>query len=166
MERKSYAEMHCSVAQCLEVVGDWWSLLIVRDVFLGVRRFDDFHERLGISRNTLTQRLGRLVDNGVLRKDAYSERPPRWEYRLTERGIDLWPIIDAMRQWGDKHAAPAGPPIEIVHRGCGEHIDPVLSCPCCGDALDARGVYAAPGPGEVERLVVRAHHDHDSEGTA
>ena len=71
-----------------------------------------------------------------------------------------------MRQWGDKHAAPDGPPIEIVHRGCGEHVDPVLGCPCCGDRLDARGVYATPGPGEVERLVVRTRHIHDSEGTA
>ena len=154
MERKSYADMHCSVAQSLEVVGDWWALLIVRDAFLGVTRFDDFQSRLGISRNTLNQRLGRLVDAGVLKKVPYSERPPRSEYRLTDRGRDLWPIIDALRQWGDKHAAPGGPPVEIVHRHCGHHTNPVLTCSSCGEELGARDVQAVPGPGEVERLVL------------
>ena len=80
MERKSFAEMDCSVAQCLEVIGEWWSMLIVRDAFLGVSRFDDFQRRLGISRNILQQRLGRLVEAGVLERVPYSERPPRHDY--------------------------------------------------------------------------------------
>src|SRR5206468_3556004 len=86
MERKSFSDMHCSVAQCLEVVGEWWTLLIVRDAFLGVTRFDEFQERLGISRNVLNQRLARLVEAGVLIKVPYSEHPPRFDYRLTDRG--------------------------------------------------------------------------------
>src|SRR5436305_5357242 len=93
VERKSFSDMHCSVAQALEVVGEWWSLLIVRDVFLGVTRFDDFQQRLGISRNVLNQRLRRLVEQGVLFKVPYSERPPRFDYELTEKGRDLWPVL-------------------------------------------------------------------------
>ena len=109
MERKSFADMDCSVAQCLEVVGEWWSMLIVRDVFLGVSRFDDFQRRLGISRNILQQRLARLVDAGVLARVPYSEHPPRYDYRLTDKGRDLWPVLTAMRQWGDRYARPVGP---------------------------------------------------------
>src|SRR3954452_13292002 len=108
MQRASFREMHCSVAQCLEIVGEWWTLLIVRDAFLGVRRFDDFQERLGISRNVLHQRLTTLVDAEIFDRVLYSERPPRHEYRLTDKGRDLWPVITTMRQWGDKWAAPDG----------------------------------------------------------
>jgi DNA-binding HxlR family transcriptional regulator len=100
--------MTCSVAQCLEVVGGWWSLLIVRDAFLGVTRFDDFQARLGISRNILTQCLNRLVDNGILKRLPYQDHPPRSEYRLTGKSRDLWHVVTAMRQWGDRWAA-AGP---------------------------------------------------------
>src|SRR5437763_16712418 len=89
MKRKSFSDMHCSVAQCLEVVGEWWSLLIVRDAFLGIRRFDDFPSHHGISRNILNQRLARLVETGVLTKVPYSERPPRLEHHLTDKGGDL-----------------------------------------------------------------------------
>ena len=89
MQRTSFRDMQCSVAQCLEVVGEWWSLLIVRDAFLGVTRFDDFAARLGISRNVLNERLAHLVDAGVLDRVAYSEHPPRYDYRLTEKGRDL-----------------------------------------------------------------------------
>ena len=98
MQRTSFEDMNCSVAQCLEVVGEWWSLLIVRDAFLGVRRFDDLQARLGISRNILNQRLTRLVDNGVLERVPYQEHPPRSEYLLTEKGRDLWHVVTAMRQ--------------------------------------------------------------------
>ena len=102
MERKSFAGMHCSVAQCLEVVGEWWSMLIVRDAFLGVTRFDQFQERLGISRNILNQRLHHLVEAGVLDKVPYCEPPPRHDYRPTDQGRDLWPVLTALRQCGDK----------------------------------------------------------------
>ncbi len=154
MERKSLADLHCSVAQCLEVVGEWWSMLILRDVFLGVTRFDDIQERLGISRNILSRRLSSLVDTGVLKKVLYSEHPPRFEYRLTKKGLDLWPVLTAMRQWGDQHAAPDGPPLVIMHKECGNVAEAVMVCSACGDPLQARDVVAVPGPGEVEQTVV------------
>jgi len=139
--------MSCSVAQCLEVVGEWWSMLIIRDAFMGVTRFDDFQRRLGISRNILQQRLVSLVDAGVLRKEPYSERPLRHEYRLTEKGVDLWPVLTAMRQWGDRYAAPDGPPIEVVHKSCGQVAVGRLICERCGEPMGPRSVRAVPGPG-------------------
>lgn len=156
MERKSFADMHCSVAQCLEVVGEWWSMLIVRDAFLGVSRFDDFQERLGISRNILNQRLTRLVGAGVLAKVPYQEHPPRHEYRLTDKGRDLWPVLMAMRQWGDRHAAPDGPPLLVVHRACGAVCDTVPACSACGAPLGPGDVRVQPGPGAVEPLLAVA----------
>lgn len=145
--------MHCSVAQCLEVVGEWWSMLILRDVFLGVSRFDDFQERLGISRNILNQRLNRLVETGVLARVPYSEHPPRYDYRMTEKGRELWPVLNAMRQWGDKYAAPGGPPLQVVHKACGSVSEAVLTCSVCGVPVGPRDVYAVAGPGAVEALV-------------
>ncbi|HUA96471.1 MAG TPA: helix-turn-helix domain-containing protein [Acidimicrobiales bacterium] len=153
MERKSFSDMHCSVAQCLEVVGEWWSMLILRDVFMGVTRFDQFQERLGISRNILTQRLNHLVEEGVLRKVPYSDSPRRFEYRLTDKGRDLWPVLTTMRQWGDKYAAPEGPPLEIVHKSCGHVAEAALTCSSCGEAMGPRDVRAVSGPGAVEPLV-------------
>jgi DNA-binding HxlR family transcriptional regulator len=153
VERKSFAGMHCSVAQCLEVVGEWWSMLIIRDAFLGVTRFDDFQQRLGIARNILNQRLTRLVEEGVLDKVAYSEHPPRYDYRLTAKGRDLWPIITAMRQWGDKYAAPDGPPLKVMHKKCGKVSQAVMTCSVCGEPLTARDVRAVPGPGDLDHLI-------------
>lgn len=148
--------MDCSVAQCLEIVGEWWSMLIVRDAFLGVTRFEDFHRRLGISRNILQARLVTLVEGGVLIKVPYREHPPRLEYRLTPKGRDLWPVINAMRQWGDRYAAPSGPPLQIVHLGCGELTEAVLVCRSCGEPLKVQDVRAVPGPGrEPSGLVAR-----------
>ena len=125
VQRTSFEDMTCSVARCLDVVGEWWSLLIVRDAFLGVTRFDDFQARLGISRNILSQRLNHLVDSGVLKRVAYCEHPPRSEYRLTRKGVDLWYVITAMRQWGDQWAAPGGPPVETRHTACGHIVTAV-----------------------------------------
>jgi DNA-binding HxlR family transcriptional regulator len=153
VERKSFSDMHCSVAQCLEVVGEWWSLLIVRDAFLGVKRFDDFQERLAISRNVLNQRLSHLVEAGVLAKVPYSEHPPRHDYRLTDKGRDLWPVITTMRQWGDRYAAPDGPPLELVHEHCGQISEAQMICSTCGEPIGARDVRAVPGRGAVEPLV-------------
>ena len=147
MERKSFADMDCSVAQCLEVVGEWWSMLVVRDAFLGVTRFDAFQERLGISRNILQQRLTRLVEAGVLRREPYSEHPVRYDYRLTDKGRDLWPVLTAMRQWGDRYSAPAGPPIVVTHKDCGSAADAVLVCGLCGEKVGPRDVTAVAGPG-------------------
>jgi DNA-binding HxlR family transcriptional regulator len=147
MQRTSFEDVNCSVAQCLEIVGEWWSLLIVRDAFLGVTRFEDLQARLGISRNILTQRLNRLVDKGVLKRVPYQERPPRSEYRLTEKGRDLWHVVTAMRQWGDRWAAPSGPPLKIRHTACGRVVQAVPVCSHCGEPLDVRAVTAVPGPG-------------------
>jgi DNA-binding HxlR family transcriptional regulator len=155
VERKSFADMHCSVAQCLEVVGEWWSMLIIRDAFLGVTRFDQFQERLGISRNVLNQRLAHLVEAGVLVKVPYMDHPPRYDYRLTEKGRDLWPVLTSMRQWGDKYAAPDGPPLEVIHKECGHPLDAVMTCAACGERVAARDARAAMGPGGVEPLVRR-----------
>ena len=158
VERKSFAEMHCSVAQCLEIVGEWWSLLIVRDAFLGVRRFDDFQARLGISRNILNNRLTKLVDNGVLVRVPYQDNPPRSNYRLTEKGRDLWLVLTAMRQWGDRWAAPDGPPLKMRHVACGRIVKAVATCSHCGEPLDRRAVNYEPGPSAVEADLDRLPH--------
>jgi len=150
VQRTSFEDVNCSVAQCLEVVGEWWSLLIVRDAFLGVTRFDDFQARLGISRNILNQRLSHLVDHGVLKRVPYEEHPPRSEYRLTDKGRDLFHVMTAMRQWGDRWAAADGPPLKLRHKACGHVTKAVVACSHCGEPLDARSVIAQPGPGAAE----------------
>jgi|SRR5277367_2345155 len=140
--------MPCSVAQCLEVVGEWWSMLVIRDAFHGVRRFDDFQSRLGIARNVLAQRLTKLVDAGVLAKQPYQDNPPRYDYVLTEKGRDLWPVLTTMRQWGDRYAAPHGPPVRVKHRACGKVSDFELRCACCGEPVtseDVQRVERRPG---------------------
>jgi DNA-binding HxlR family transcriptional regulator len=147
MQRVSFSNMNCSIAQALEVVGEWWSLLIVRDALFGVSRFDEFQERLGISRNVLNERLTRLVEEGVLEKVLYQEHPPRYDYRLTEKGRDLWQVLNAMKEWGDRWAAPLGPPTEFVHRTCGEHAHVVPTCSACGEVLVQRDLKVVPGPG-------------------
>src|SRR3954452_10330035 len=117
---RTYESQICSVARTLELVGERWTLLIVRDAFLGVRRFGDFAERLGIARNVLQDRLERLVDEGVLDKGPYSERPLRHECRRTRMGRDLWRVLVALLQCGDRPPAPdAGPPMLLLHRDCG-----------------------------------------------
>jgi DNA-binding HxlR family transcriptional regulator len=147
MLRNDYTGQVCSIAAALEVVGERWSLLIVRDVMLGLRRFDEIQRDLGIARNVLQTRLTRLVEQGVLERRPYSEHPPRHEYRLTEKGLDLWPTVVALMQWGDRHAAEQGPPTVIEHRGCGGTVDEHRICRSCGARLQARDVRALPGPG-------------------
>ncbi|SRR6266508_205974 len=148
--RTSFAGMNCSLAQCLEVVGEWWTLLILRDAFFGVKRFDQFQERLGIARNVLTERLGHLVDHGILHRVVYSEHPVRHEYRLTDKGRDLWPVLIAMRQWGDAWAAPEGPPVELVHSLCGHVATAQPTCSVCGQPLESAAIRSRPGPGATD----------------
>lgn len=156
MHRSSFEDMHCSVARCLDIVGEWWSLLIIRDAMLGVARFDDFQARLGISRNILTQRLGRLVDNEVLTRVRYCEHPPRSEYRLTAKGRDLWLVVTAMREWGDRWTPPAGgPPLLVRHKDCGQVTSVVPTCDRCGEPMDVRSVAVAAGPGAVPEDLAR-----------
>jgi len=147
VQRTSFETMNCSVAQCLEVVGEWWSMLIIRDAFLGVRRFDDFQARLGISRNILNVRLTTLVDAGVLERVPYQQRPVRHEYRLTDKGRDLWPVLTTMREWGDKWAAPNGAPLEVVHDACGNVMHLNHICSACGQPADRCSLHLRRGPG-------------------
>jgi DNA-binding HxlR family transcriptional regulator len=143
-----YKNQNCSIARALELVGERWTILVLRDVFLGVRRFEDIQRDLGVARNVLSTRLDRLVEEGILEKVLYQERPPRHEYRLTEKGLDLWPAIDELRRWGDRYAAPAaGPPVVIRHRGCEGELGERRVCTSCGALLGLRDVRAEPGPG-------------------
>lgn len=138
--------MPCSVARTLEVVGEWWTMLVIREAFSGVRRFDDFQSRLGIARNVLAARLQSLVDHGVLERRQYQDRPPRCEYRLTEKGRDLYPVLISMLTWGDKWTAGTeGPPLKLTHE-CGHDPSATLVCGHCGDKLEARQVRAELNP--------------------
>ncbi len=148
MRRTSFAEMHCSIGQSLERVGEWWTPLIVRDIHLGLHRFDDIAENLGIARNLLTRRLETLVDDGIVERRAYQERPLRHEYHLTEAGRDLVPVLMALMAWGDKWATPAGgPPVRLVHHECGAEFTPRVCCSVCGKPVTTADVTALPGPG-------------------
>jgi DNA-binding HxlR family transcriptional regulator len=145
---RTYDSQVCSVARTLELVGERWTPLIIRDAFLGVRRFGDFADRLGIARNVLQDRLERLVEAGVLEKVPYQERPLRHEYRLTEMGRDLWPTIVALLKFGDRHlAGEDGAPLLLLHRECGGEIDDRRICTRCGAQLEVGDVEAKPGPG-------------------
>jgi DNA-binding HxlR family transcriptional regulator len=148
MRRTSFADMHCSVAQTLEIVGEHWTLLILRDCFLGVRRFDAFVERLGIARNVLTVRLDTLVAAGVLERRVYDEARGRAEYHLTAKGRALWPVLTALRQWGDEWLLGEGnEPVVLEHRTCGHVVHAVMTCSECGEPLVADAIRAVPGPG-------------------
>jgi DNA-binding HxlR family transcriptional regulator len=143
-----YTGQTCSIARTLELVGERWTMLIVRDVFLGLRRFEDIRADLGIARNVLSTRLDRLVAAGLLERAPYQERPPRHEYRLTAKGLDLWPLLVELMAWGDRHApAPDGPPVLLRHRGCGGLVGPGRVCGRCGAVVDRAEVGAEPGPG-------------------
>ena len=146
--QSNYDGQACSIAGTLSIVGERWTLLIIRNAFLGLRRFDEFQANLGVARNVLQTRLERLVAEGILEKHLYMERPKRYEYRLTEKGVDLWPTIVALMQWGDTYARPeAGPPVVLEHRDCGGAVDAHRTCESCGAKLGARDVIAHPGPG-------------------
>jgi DNA-binding HxlR family transcriptional regulator len=147
---RQYETQTCSIARALEVVGERWSLLIVRDAFLGVRRFDDFQRDLGIARNVLQSRLELLIEEGVLEKRPYQEHPVRYEYRLTEKGTDLWPVIFSLMRWGDRYAYPDRPPVVLAHRGCGGAVDEHRVCTKCGRELEAGDVKPSPGPGATK----------------
>jgi DNA-binding HxlR family transcriptional regulator len=147
MRWRDVGDLTCSVARTLSVIGDRWTLLVLRDTFLGVRRFDDFVRDLGMTRHRLADRLRKLVAAGILDRVRYQERPPRYEYRLTDKGRDLYPIVVSLTRWGDRWmAGEDGPPVELVHRGCGRRTMPTLACPECGEPVGARDMIARPGP--------------------
>lgn len=131
MGRTNFSDMACSIARTLEVIGERWSLLIVRDAFYGVRRFDDFRQDLGIARNVLTDRLTTLVAQGVFERRQYEERPPRYEYVLTEKGRELLPVILTMMKWGDRWESDGHPPVTLTHTVCAHETQPVVACAHC-----------------------------------
>jgi DNA-binding HxlR family transcriptional regulator len=144
---RTYDGQVCSVARTLELVGDRWTLLIIRDAMLGRRRFDDFQQSLGLARNVLSDRLARLVEAGILRRVRYQERPERYEYRLSTKGRELQVPLIALMQWGDRHLATGGPPRLVEHAGCGGDAVAQLVCSDCGAELGPGEVHTRPGPG-------------------
>jgi DNA-binding HxlR family transcriptional regulator len=147
MKRDDLIDQQCSVARSSTILGDRWTLVILSDCFLGVRRFDDFQERLGISRTTLTNRLQLLEEHGVLETRPYQDRPVRHEYRLTTKGRDLFPVINALVTWGDRYYADkAGPPILRRHKACGHDFESVMSCSECGEPIEARHIETRKRP--------------------
>jgi DNA-binding HxlR family transcriptional regulator len=148
MQLTRLADWNCSIARTLDVIGEWWTVLIIRDAFRGTSRFDDFQASLGMARSVLSARLRKLTEQGVLERRAYSEHPPRHEYYLTDKGRALYPIIVSMLQWGDAWAqAPDGPPVVLVHDACGTVTHPVLTCPHCNTEVTAANAHSEPGPG-------------------
>jgi DNA-binding HxlR family transcriptional regulator len=146
MRRKNFGDMQCPIARSLERVGEWWSMLILRDASLGLTRFDEFQESLGIAPNILTRRLKSLVETGLLERRRYSERPPRYEYVLTRAGRDFRPVLWAFVAWGNKHFAPEGASVVVVDTKTGAQADPVLVDRISGRPLAPPDFCSAPGP--------------------
>jgi DNA-binding HxlR family transcriptional regulator len=146
---KEYEGQVCSIARSLELVGERWTLLVVREIFHGRRKFSEMQRSLGVARNVLTTRLQSMVDEGILERRPYSEKPERYEYFLTEKGLDLWPVMIALMQWGDKYEQqPEGRPSIVVHKGeCGGEIDDRRICTKCRKPLTVREAVAVEGPG-------------------
>ena len=146
MRHKSFGDMQCPIARSLERVGEWWSMLILRDASLGLTRFDEFQESLGIAPNILVRRLKSLVEAGLLERRRYSERPPRYEYVLTQAGRDFRPVLWAFVAWGNKHFAPEGASVVVVDSKTGAEADPVLVDRISGRPLVPPDFRSAPGP--------------------
>lgn len=148
MQRTNFAEMNCSIARTLDVFGEPWTPLILRDVLVGMTRFEQIRTDLGISSKVLTQRLAWLVENGVLERRQYSERPSRYEYALLQKGVELCDVLLVMRRWGDRWlVGEDGPPVLHRHRGCGELCHAAVHCSECGAEMDASEIEILPGPG-------------------
>lgn len=148
MRRTRFSDWPCSVARTVDLLGDWWTPLVLREAFYGVRRFDDFHRRLGLGRNILTERLNRLVEEELLAKVPYQERPTRYEYRLTEKGRAFFDVLAAMIRWGDDWLSDEkGPPIALFDRRTGAPIRPRVIDETTGRPIELRHVGIRPGPG-------------------
>lgn len=146
MKHDALSEVYCSVARTWSVVGERWTLLILREAFRGTRRFDAFQSRLSIGRTLLSDRLALLVDEGIFERVQYQERPPRHEYRLTQKGVDLYPVVLALMRWGDRYKVDE-PPVRLIHKACGEATAPHMVCSHCAEPVgygDLRAEYA-PG---------------------
>jgi DNA-binding HxlR family transcriptional regulator len=145
---------HCTIGRTMEILGEKWTVVVLREVFNGIRRFDDMRVRTNIPRQVLANRLAMLVERGVLRREPYREpgARERHEYRLTAKGLDLYPVLMALAEWGNRYLAdPGGPPLETVHRGCGAHVHATLVCDEGHHQIPPRDVVPRPGPGAVRR---------------
>lgn len=150
MQRTRFGDMTCSIARTMDVIGEPWSPLILRDVWVGINRFDQLQSDLGISSKVLTERLRWLTSQGVIERHAYQDRPPRFEYRLTEKGSELCAVLMAMTAWGDKHlAGPEGVPVVLQHKTCGHPFDAEVRCSHCGEQLRGAEVQPEPGPAQL-----------------
>lgn len=152
MQRKNFSHMQCPVARSLERVGEWWSILILRDAVYGLKRFDEFQKSLDIAPNMLTRRLNALVKDGLLKRQRYSEKPPRYEYVLTERGRDFRPVLLALLAWGNKHFAPEGASVLLADRDTGTVAEPVMVDRVSGRPMPGPGFCVIPGPAAGERM--------------
>jgi DNA-binding HxlR family transcriptional regulator len=148
MQRASFEAMECSIARSVDLIGEWWTPLILRDAMVGVTRFEDFQRRLGIARNILTKRLDRLVEEGIFERETYDDARNRHHYRLTEKGRDLWSVLVMLRQWGDKWVVGEGREFHVLeHKSCGERTTVHLTCDQCGEQIYGRDLRLIPGPG-------------------
>ncbi len=156
MKRTSFANWPCSVARTMDMLGDSWTPLVLREAFYGIRRFDEFQRELGIARNTLSERLRRLVDAGLLEKQVYETMPVRHEYVLTESGQDFYRVILAMTAWGDRWlSGEAGPPVTTRHTTCGHDAGAEVVCAHCKQPMNMENVIPRPGPGYPRKLLTR-----------
>ena len=146
MQHKSFGAMHCPIARSLDRIGEWWSILILRDALQGMTRFDQFQKSLGIAPNMLTRRLNGLVEAGLLERRQYNDRPPRFEYVPTERGRDFRPVLWALLAWGNRHFAPEGPSVVLVDKETGAVADPVMVDRRSGEPMTAQRFASAAGP--------------------
>jgi DNA-binding HxlR family transcriptional regulator len=157
MPIEAFASQNCSIARTLSILGERWTLLVVTELFLGRRRFDEIQAERPIASNILSQRLATLVEEGIAERHRYSEHPERFEYRLTDKGRELLPVQLALLRWGDKYTAEgSGPPVESVHTDCGHTFDMVPTCSHCGEEIKPRTVKAQLGPGASPRQRQRA----------
>lgn len=168
MNGDRFATIHCSIARTAGVMGDPWTLLILRDLFLGLTKYEQLRGDLGIATNVLADRLDHLVAAGLVERFAYQDRPVRHRYALTDAGRDAYSVLLTMVAWGDRHQAPAGPPLRLVHQDCGEPTAAVVVCRHCGGELRPDSVRAQAGPGGAkapgtmviaERLAATGLHD-------
>jgi DNA-binding HxlR family transcriptional regulator len=156
MRRTSFAQWPCSVARTMDLLGDWWTPLVLREAFYGITRFDEFQQGLGIARNTLADRLRRLVEEGLLEKRPYQSDPVRHDYVLTEMGRDFFPVLAAMSRWGDRWLAGAeGPPIDLHHEACGHATHADVVCAHCREPLRSSDTTMRMGSGYPPRLAAR-----------
>ena len=148
---RDYATQNCSIARSLEVLGDRWTLLVVRCALVGVTRFDEFGGRLQIADNVLSDRLARLTQEGILDRRQYQAHPPRHEYVITDKGRELWSVITALVDWGDRYYAPDGPPRVLIHDQCGGQVVQHLTCAACDASLRPADISTRPGRGRGPR---------------